>query len=82
MCILKALDQETVDLKKNKDLQSQIYLTEKSQRKVKMMSNLIQAQNTSQFGINTEVNSLGTPAGQDINPTGAQTSIQNSLDGK
>lgn len=42
MCILKALDQETVDLKKNKDLQSQIYLTEKSQRKVKMMSNLIQ----------------------------------------
>jgi hypothetical protein len=27
MCILKALDQEPVDLKNNRDLQSQIYTT-------------------------------------------------------
>jgi hypothetical protein len=44
MCILRALDQETVDLKKNRDLQNQIFLTEKSQRKIRMMSNLIQQQ--------------------------------------
>ena len=30
MCILKAVDQEQVDLKNNRELQSQLYLTEKS----------------------------------------------------
>jgi hypothetical protein len=77
MCILKALDQETVDLKKNRDLQSQIYLTEKSQRKVSLMSNLIKAQN--QGVLSEDKSSIGTP-GQAA-ASGVHTSVQNSLDG-